>query len=519
MTYESPEDLGLKGYPSWRPNQKEAVERITSTTSRFVALVAPTGAGKSVVYTASALLGSGRALILTATKALQDQLTRDFSESVGLVDVRGRAAYPCRLTHLPADTAPCRFKVQCVFKNSPSCAYYAAVLQAKRSALVTTNYAYWMALNNFPDNPLGDFDFLVCDEAHDLPNLVSDHLTVRFAKTDRVAEEYLGDVLKQPLEVEAWRDKAGAAQTKVGDTIERYLEMMKARSGEDHAVEWRALSRLAILHEKLVRLSELSDTWVVDASESEVSFTPIWPTHYTESLLFAGIPKVLLSSASICDKTVAMLGVGEVDSIEYPHTFPVENRLLVHIPTIRLNAKTNEMGYRQWVRRIDQIVRARLDRKGIIHTISYSRMRRVYEFSEMRDFMLIHEPGELARAIERFKQADPPLILVSPSVSTGYDFPAEQCRYQIIGKIPYPDTRDKVTALRIAHDKTYAAYLAMQELVQMTGRAVRAEDDWAENFIIDDTVVWFLPMYKDFAPKWFQEAYTRRQTIPEAPIV
>ena len=110
----------------------------------------------------------------------------------------------------------------------------------------------------------------------------------------------------------------------------------------------------------------------------------------------------------------------------------------------------------------------------------------------------------------------PPAILVSPSVVTGYDFPYDECRFQIVGKLGFPDTRDPIMKARIKKDPDYSSYLAMQSLVQSSGRGGRATDDWCETFIIDDNAKWFLWKFKHFAPDWFMRAYTRLQFVPKA---
>jgi Rad3-related DNA helicase len=190
--------------------------------------------------------------------------------------------------------------------------------------------------------------------------------------------------------------------------------------------------------------------------------------------------------------------------------------MLYHIPTIRLNFRTTDMELRQWVARIDQIIRPRQDRKGIVHTISYKRRDVVMVRSKMRDILVSHKRLDTESVVRKFKAAYPPMVLVSPSMATGWDFPDEECRYQIIGKIPYPDTRGKIMKARTKTDKEYTSYVAMQQLVQACGRGVRSESDWCETFVIDDNVKWFLPNYRHMAPEWFREAYTSVRVVPKA---
>jgi Rad3-related DNA helicase len=135
--------------------------------------------------------------------------------------------------------------------------------------------------------------------------------------------------------------------------------------------------------------------------------------------------------------------------------------------------------------------------------------------SEYRDRMISHDSNTAKSAVEKFKSAGPGAILISPSMTTGYDFPFDQCEYQVILKIPFPDSRSPVTQARTLVDKDYSAYIAMQELVQAVGRGMRAEDDSCETFVIDNNAAWFVPKYKDMAPKWFHEAYRKLNTLPE----
>jgi hypothetical protein len=40
--------------------------------------------------------------------------------------------------------------------------------------------------------------------------------------------------------------------------------------------------------------------------------------------------------------------------------------------------------------------------------------------------------------VATFKRRKAPAFLVSPSMTTGWDFPYDQCRWQIIAKVPIP---------------------------------------------------------------------------------
>jgi len=215
-------------------------------------------------------------------------------------------------------------------------------------------------------------------------------------------------------------------------------------------------------------------------------------------------------------KTLGLLGLEstDYDFMEYPSTFDKLRRPVYRIPTIRLNKDTDEAGYRTWIQRMDQIIGPRLDRKGIVHTVSYKRRDMVMELSEYREHMISHNSKNARAIVDAFKSAKPPCILVSPSMDTGYDFHGDLCRWMIVGKLPWPDTRPKVMSARKEMDPEYMSYLTMQSLVQMSGRAMRSEDDWAEVMVLDDNIGWFLKQNGAMAPRWFKEAIQWVATIP-----
>ncbi|MBW1953635.1 MAG: DEAD/DEAH box helicase family protein, partial [Deltaproteobacteria bacterium] len=131
---DSPVKLGLPGkFIAWRDCQKEAVREITKADRRVIALNLPTGSGKSLVYMAAAKMLGGRTAILTATKALQAQLMRDFS-CIGLAEIKGRANYPCYYPKwLMGSDALCSV-LECDY--SGSCPYHIALRIARQASLV-----------------------------------------------------------------------------------------------------------------------------------------------------------------------------------------------------------------------------------------------------------------------------------------------------------------------------------------------------------------------------------------------
>ncbi len=369
---------------------------------------------------------------------------------------------------------------------------------------MVTNYSFWMSSYAWSEG-LGDFDVLICDEAHETPDEISSFLRVEITSFDL---SLLG---------------VGAFQ--VTSTWQKWASQLwviaDRRAAELYGIvtkkkEYRRMQEIA---RKLDVLRGMGPGWISEQTEKGWSFEPKWPGSHSESVLFQEIPKVVLLSATIRPKTLDLLGIprDQADFYEYPSPFPAGRRPVIHVPTIRVNHRTNASEMQWWASRIDQIIAGRLDRKGIIHTVSYDRAKYIALNSDHHDKFFLHTGRNTREVVEAFKAAPAPAVLVSPAVSTGWDFPYEACEYQIIGKLAFPDTRSAVMKARSDEDKEYPSYLAMIQLVQASGRGMRAADDICETIIIDDNIGWFMQKNKQFAPDWFLRSMSRRDIVPPPP--
>lgn len=504
--FPPPAVFGLPGkFGKWRPHQAEAIESQIKAEPRFLMQICPTGFGKSIVYLTASQLIEGRTVILTSTKGLQAQLMADFGSIPGVVDIRGRGNYPCRLnTKLNCDTGICVFGMKCPMKDGGGCFYFDQLHKAKKAKVVITNYSYWMSQNEY-SNGIGHFDMIVLDEAHSVPDHVLDHVNVSFRKKNPDHKKLdLNDSL--PNDHATWKFWA---EEKLEDVTED-LDSAKAKKQEKLCIRLKRVVR------KLERVADMDKTWVWEDNSYSVTLTPTWPAPFTETILFLGIPKVILTSATVIPKTAELLGIPkeklEVD--EFPHSFPVGNRPLIHLPTVRQNYRNGELEHRLWINKVDQIIRTRLGTKGVIHTVSYARRNMILERSRFKEHMVTHERRNTESVVRTFKMSEPPCILVSPSMATGWDFPNSECRWQICVKLPYPDLRGEIMKARSKQDKDYINYLVAQQLVQATGRGVRNESDWCETFIIDNNITWFEKNNKHLMPNWFNGAYKVSRVVP-----
>lgn len=529
MSLPAPIDIGIPGFDAWRSEQESAIEKTLDTNHRFMCAVMPVGSGKSLYAVGVAEFLGGRAMALTGTKPLMQQYYNDF-EPAGMVQVKGQASYQClalasggALEHYgeegkdwqSCEEGPCHGGVPCDLKIHGGCLYYDAVKRATEQPLVTSNYAMWMATNRF-GRGLGDFSTLILDEAHSVPERLAEFMTVELTLRD--LRTINAKVQHKEDSVAAWQAWA-LGQRRI---LDRKLEAWIPRARDDAKLhrQVRAVFRKVSV---LASMRENDETgWVVIPFKTNYSegwkFCPLWAQPYAEPYLYCGVKKIIAMSATMTRKTVSLMGIpdGQYEWHEVGSSFPVERRPVYWVPTVRVDNRIQPWQEAQLIQRCDQIIGPRLDRKGIIHSVSYQRRNKVLELSQYRDRMISHDRDNLGAVIERFKAAPPGTILVSPSVATGYDFIGPLAEYQIILKIPFPVTVDPVMKARTAKDKEYPLYLAMQELQQAVGRVMRSPDDQGETFILDDHWAW-VQKNKHLGASWFWQAVRKAEILPAPP--
>jgi len=508
MTELSPSQLlgGVGNWPDFYPGQYDLLQKSLEwyhSPARFIGLSVPTGSGKSLSSLLLSKLSEARTVILTATIGLQEQYMRDCRELGGVL-AKGQRNFQCILVNgLTADEGPCHDGLPCPLKEQ--CLYRVQLKKALESKLVITNYAYWLAQTNYSSG-LGDFGLAILDEGHQAFSSMENYLTIFLSRLDL---QPMGINFPESAESwGSWRTWADSSTPVVKDSVARIEQDIRDLRSKNQLVPshisriYRTTKSVAA---KLERLSSVGEDWVIQKTYHGYRFVPKWVANYSTHL-FKSVPKVVLMSAILSHRTCDYLGVpsnGDRSWVEMDSYFPPENTQIWHIPTARINYRTDDYGATIWCSRIDQIIQRRLDRKGIVFTVSYERAKLLLSRSRFKDIMLTHSTGDVVQVVEKFKKMPAPAVLVSPTVTTGWDFPGLD--YIIQGKVPYPDTKDEVTKARSEDDKDWTAFMAMDVFVQSCGRGTRSETDKCEVLVVDDSFKWWWYKYRQFAPLWFQK--------------
>lgn len=508
----SPSDLGLPAkFNTWRTGQWEAVDQTTILPQKFIAQSAPTGFGKSPYAIACAILDGGRCVYSTATKALQKQLMDDFHEC-GIFDIRGRQNYTCIHAH---DCSQGRL-MGCEEKDT--CPATAARKYFIESKLNVTNYSFILA-STIHGEGIGNVSLLILDEAHAAVQELSDAIEIHLPhKPNEIWYRHFSS--PPPDHDSATLESYRSWAKSLTQPTAKYRELTK--TGDP-----KLLASVTNFQGLVDRISDVPGDWILDVSKrDETVIAPLWPTDYAERYLFPeSVKRVLLVSATIVPKTLQLLGIKAEDSIflSQDHTFDPGRSPVYLFGPHKVNANNTELENQLWLGRLDTILGRRMDRKGIIHTTSYDRQQYIVDRSDFKHRMIAPRSArELATCLEEFRMSGPGAILVSPSVTTGYDFPGQECEYQILCKMPFIDSRGPVMAARAKSDPEYMPYLMAQTIVQTCGRGMRFDKDRCENFILDKNANWFFNKkerggYRHLFPPWFIRQVQYTDFLPAAP--
>lgn len=540
-----PAELGLH-FPTFRDVQREAVEMAVYGEERFQGLCIPPGGGKSGIALAIPQLTGWRTLIYTATRGLEDQYMRTGRE-FEIANVRGKQNYGCYEFEKsrPDLGVMCDdgSRMGCSMVRGNGCQYEETRNFARRSQVVLTNYAFGLTVHSkgqglmLPADKGGrPFDCLILDEAHLAPNIVRSFLGVLI--TEKECRELVGAEPVRGEDLVSWIGWANEHLNQVAAEYQVRKAELSVRTKKAVRRDVDIVKRLENLVEKLGRLATAEDgEWICEFREGQRygrqwDFKIVSPGRFTERFLYMGIPRVILTSATLRKKTMYIMGIGDRESrfYEWPKIFPANRCPVYFIPArskdgkgISIVRNSTEDNKRRWINLIDNLIEQRMDRKGLIITTSYAYQKELMEKSRWSKYMIGNtadpDSESAIELFERFCKSNPPNVLCSPSFGTGWDFKYDRGEYLIVSKVPLkpPGSASKLIEAILKVDPEYTDYETMQDLVQWCGRIQREEDDQGEVFIVDNSWSWFRGKASKHAPMGFVNS-VRSWTSSELPV-
>jgi Rad3-related DNA helicase len=531
----TPADLGLpKKFTEFRPIQDSMVQfglyGQNDRIRRVHALGVPPGGGKSVGAHAIGRLSGGKYAVLTVSLSLSDQYLDD---GFAVTDIRGKKNYTCfaepeQMGMKFTEPLNCEQGEQedCPFAGSGDCHYHAWVGIAKEDQFgISSNYQYWMSARRNRaaleeeggGNPI---QMLIGDEAHLIPGELSRHLGAWFSSN--TLQSLGGEAYRHALgETKGgewgkvgvgWLNALGSACARADSILAEIAdEYGSVYLANKKSAEYRKLDKIRDALIRVVRHGG-DNNWIWHWEGKGIKFDCIWPRLYAEQYLWQGIPRIVLMSATLRPKTLNMLGIktGERWFKEWPRVFPAHYTPIYWVPTGRMGKKASEDERGKSVERFDEIFALwgeGAGKKGIVHVPSYDLAVWMRDRSRFGRKMILNEKGEVGgqtRAATEYREKKGACALVSPSFTTGYNFPDEECEWIHIPKLPWPYKGDPVVQARCADDETYYNSETMQQLVQSCFRGTRHDRDKCTVIITDDAIGGFRWYAKEYAPQYFK---------------
>lgn len=507
--------------PEWatglRPLQKVAVMQILRQfeDNDVVVLEAPTGTGKTLIGEVVRQEMGKRGLYVCSSLQLQDQFLHDFPYAKVL---KGRSNYPTALypekfneyqqlscadciVHKVGDEMRCDW---CGTKDQ--CPYEDAKNAALGGELAVVNSSYFLTEANGPGR-FSNRPLVVWDECDTAEQDLMRHVEV-------VVPKYLG--VGEPKFVtkpESWAEWLVEAVPQV----EGYRDNLSRKTTKDLKVR-RQVKRLNELLGSMRAFGkglESEDVeWIMQVENERVSFRPVKVDSLGKEMIWRHGRKWLLMSATVISPDLLLENLGWTGTfgfVKLPSTFKVENRRIVPKPVANMSKKAQEANpneLMELLQAVRQILVKHPNERILVHSVSYKltdnivdaisgNCRAIFSYTKARDKQA---------ALEGYLNT-PGGVLVGPSLDRGVDLPGDACRVQVLVKVPFPSLGDKQIARRVWTKGGQAWYTVetIRTLVQMTGRAVRSETDYAVTYILDSQFTGLVTKNRNLVPRWWAD--------------
>lgn len=543
-----------------RKEQKEALEFINSQyqsnkLNKFFLLNLPVGSGKSHLaimiadWYRKSVNKVAKIDIITNSKILQNQYS-DTYDSIN--DLKGKENYECQQY-----SCSCAQGAEFNRLNKTACEYcpYSDARESFISGGISLTNFYLYILYAVYNPKLIESRgarVLIVDECHDFDDVMSDFITIKITenvikkmkfsdereiikrlKSVKVISEYVdflkylnGEILTTVDQIEGGL----SSQRRNVKEDKRDLKISKLLKTKNSDV--KVMQLITDLKQYQLKIDiflkeykENPDNWVLEQNyneklkQKELSLEPIWAFDYLDKYVFSHYDMVFLMSGTILDKSLfcQLNGLDVTKAVYYSISspFPLRNRPIYYMPLGKMSYKSKEETFKRYIPYIKKLLDKYKGKKGIIHTNSFELANWIQ--SSIKDPRLIfHDSANKDEMLRLHMTSEEPTVIVSPSMDTGVSFDNDSARFQIIAKVPYPSLASQKNKLRQKNNPDWYTWKTVSGLIQMTGRPVRSDMDFADTIIIDGGFGDVIKHSSHFIPDWVQEAIKKINVKIEA---
>jgi Rad3-related DNA helicase len=505
-------------------------------------LDAPTGSGKSIIAmcVAGALTFKKKTgYILASDLSLQSQYESDiYKHDIKWGSIKGVDNYTCDVNFEKFSVGDCKMKNMklSAIKNLPcyeKCGYYSNRLKAMKSKTSLLNYSYWLIQRNYvaplmDEEPFTERDFVICDEAHKVTEIVQNHFSPTITDKTRPKLESLRTFIK-----EAFSRKVNVDENKLRIVIsalhkeddpdrvyalltefEVYLRTFVAQATHvkniiskdynERAVPrayikgMRLLDWVKDLHCKFEDYVEIIKetgvkTMVKNPGISNIVFNCIDESYLMQKYFHSqGKFRVMMTATmGAADKFLKTIDGSPSDKdtrhTRIQSTFDFTKSPIYLYTKRRMSYRHKEETLPWMCNKINMILDMHKNEKGIIHSGSYDIAKRIHgELSRenQRRVLIYSDSEEKKLLLKDFDEIDN-AVLIGPSLLEGLDLKDEQSRFQIFGKVPFPSLADKYVSAKMEVSREWYDWKSIVAILQGIGRSVRSDNDWAVTYFLD----------------------------------
>jgi len=407
--------------------------------------------------------------------------------------------------------------------NGIKCKYWEQKTTAIESPITVHNNRYFITeLNNV--NDFGKRNVLVSDEGHNIEKHILNFVGIRI--TDQTMKLFNRDA-KLPNfhnNIKQWNEWLYELSTDKTNTrleeLDAEIETLKEKMSDPRAAKKinindiqneirhknQTIQHLETLQKKikfyLRDYKERPHNWVLYNSinysggfMNSIEFKPVYIDKYAHDIYFKHGHKNIIMSATALDKDTMVKVYGlNPDSTAYlkvPSTFPAENKKIYNLNVAYLNKKSvdpsnDDNNLQDIIDSIDTIMDLYPNKKGIIHTTTYTIANKIKEYSRYSNRILTHENSKSRENIlHTHMNTEDPTVLCSPSFTEGVDLYDDRSRFQILVKVPFPYLGDPRIKKIANENPKYYKWMTAVSITQAIGRSIRSEKDWADTYTID----------------------------------
>lgn len=502
---------------------------IITNKKKFVICSLATGAGKSVIaYTIARYFAENvpkgdcdpGGYFLTTQKILQEQYIKDFGGSKGkMVSIKSSSSYNCKRKKgftcgetrraltcgtLGGEMNACR----------QDCVYVQARDKFVNSSAGVTNYAYFLSLTKYTEEITSPKQLLILDEGHNLQEEISGFVDIEVThemcvKMGFILPPFTGEDDQERAFAWLTRKYQPAMSSYVSD-LEESLKKDESLAG-DYSFMDKVLCRL----NRTIELYR-ADNWVMnfydnpDLTKRKLEFKPIDVSQFTNDILFSLGSAVIIMSATILDphKYAQQVGIplDLYSHIKIESPFAPENKPIIYAPMGKMTMNAIEQTLPNIAKAVTAILKRHPEMKGVIHCHSYKILN--YLKSNLKDKRLLFQDDKnKEKILAKHHISTVPTFLVSPSMSEGVDLKDDLSRVQIVCKLPFPYLGDKLIQKRKEKWDWWYNYETAKTLIQMFGRSIRNENDYAITYILDESWERFYQMNSFLFPADFKKQF------------